>query len=575
MIDLPNEIILLIFRHLSQRSRKQLRLVSKRYASLGALVLIDTIYISPYKPDIEVFTKVTSHPSLRRGVKHVFYDTARFYRGLQVEDYYKMLRCDFKFRSFYMTSRNVTNAAYDDLSNLIFVLESQRDSTNSASARLCHSQSAFRDGHKQYCALAEDMFRLQHGRSRAKNTSWYEQILDGLIKLGPVHSITLDNSFAKHHRVGIEALNDVDSYELGQGHSIWSKCKAQGMLVPPEPTVGLAITKRYGRTIYATVRSDGKRPVSSPLARSWPPQFLQPIIGDSLALTYWNKRDVPGLDDEEYFELDTVLNLLKAAGQLHNVQQLSALRGSFKTDAVAHRVFEMGVLGCPLITEASRHLTRLNLDIAYVPDDDHEFDLNILKSFLENAAGLEEMTIDMQARPNEDDEDGYLKVGELLHSSLEIFPSFAEWQVPNLVTLTLKGISFPYRELAGLLFINLPHLSVLSFVSIQLSEGHWEDVVEGLSRLRKLSHCRIGRSIDLQIIGEFAVEQDIWHRYRNPTVNLGDNIDSYILHGGRHPLLPSGAPNIDSDRYLSRLNKTLQDLWNKHGNAIRKLSLER
>lgn len=539
MISLPHEITLLVFRHLPQTDRKQLRLASKTFASVGALVLIDTIYISPYRQDIEVFNKITSHPILSKGVKHLVYDTAQFHLDLSQVDYYNLLCHNFHLVSSYMTSINVTITVYDDLSNLVLLSEAEPRFSHRADTqlglRLCQSQSAFRDGYKQYRDLAEEMFQLRHGQSRANNTSWFQEVLDGLIKLGPIRSVTLDNSFAKRHSVGMEALYDVDLYGTGQ------------------------ILDGY--TTRAMVRSNGTRPVGSPLARSWPPHFLQPITRHSLALAMgeWNRLDSRGIYPKGHFELDTVLQLLKSAAKLPEVQKISALRGSFDTDAVTHCIFETKGLGSPLIIEASMTLKILELEFAYVMDDDPDFDMGILRSFLENASSLQAMSLDFQSRLKED---GIREHGKLLHSSTEMFPPFAKWRVPNLSTLKLRGVSFPYRELAGLLFANLPRLKSLIFHTVQLTEGRWEDIVEGLRRLRDLIDCHIGgkRGIVLPMSAEDVVDEGRLDFVRDGPWRYMSKIDRYVLHGGRHPFLPHDAPASASDQYFSRLNETLRKL---------------
>ncbi|KAL8975906.1 MAG: hypothetical protein Q9205_007989, partial [Flavoplaca limonia] len=499
MITLPNEIILLIFRHLPQRDRKQLRLVSKIYGSLGALVLIDTIYLSPYKPDIEVFTKVTSHPSLSKGVKHVFYDTARFHFGLQEETYYELLRHDFFLKSSYMTSCNVSNSAYDDISNLMLAAEAQWEEPGIANTklglRLFQSQSAFRDGYEQYCELAHQAHVLPHGNPWREETSWHRHVVDGLTKLGPVRSVTLDNSFAKHHWVGRYALHDVDQYGPAQPQSRFPAFEGEEKRVSAHSTVGLVETGLGSTwTKHAIIRSDGTRPVGSPLARSWPPQFLQPLIRGSFR---WDQNDdhLLVLPTEGQFELGAMIKLLKSAGTLHTVQKVCVPPAVFDADAVSHLMFQPTDLGCPQFFEASNYLEVLELCILCMPHSEYGFDMGILKSFLGNASCLQEMLLDFRPLL---DWNGDLVAGEVLLSNTKMFPPFLKWKVPNLRRLKLKRVSFAFRELSGLLFIKLAQLKSLTFSSVELTDGHWEDIIEGLSRLRQLSYCEIGHGIILE-----------------------------------------------------------------------------
>ncbi|KAL8839374.1 MAG: hypothetical protein Q9176_004555 [Flavoplaca citrina] len=149
-----------------------------------------------------------------------------------------------------------------------------------------------------------------------------------------------------------------------------------------------------------------------------------------------------------------------------------------------------------------------------------------------------------------------------------MFPPFLKWKVPNLRRLKLKRVSFAFRELSGLLFIKLAQLKSLTFSSVELTYGHWEDIIEGLSRLRQLSYCEIGHGIILENSGAYAIDEGIWDLYRGGHyAEVTDGIDYYILHGGRHPLLPENAPDTASNQYSTRLDQTLEELSSTHGIA--------
>ncbi|KAL8878071.1 MAG: hypothetical protein Q9198_004045 [Flavoplaca austrocitrina] len=470
---------------------------------------------------MDVFTQVTSHPTISKGVKHLFYDTARFHHSLPEDTYYELLRHDFHLKSSYMTSRNVSNAAYDDLSNLMLEAEAEYVDTDIPNTKL---------------------------------GLWLCQ--------SPVRSVTLDNSFAKHHRVGMDALHDVDLYGSAQPHTGRPDFERQEKCVSSHSTVRLveATPHSYYKTRYAIVRNDGTRPVGSPLARSWPPQFLQPLISSSPALAEWkwDQELSQGFQPEGRVELGTIIKLLKSAGRLHTVQQLRALRGALHTDAVSHLMLQMTDCGCMEFIEASTSLRILQLDIECLQYNEFNFNMGILKSFLGNASCLQEMLSGFQLYP---DRNGNLAAAELLLSSTEMFPPFLKWKVPNLRRLKLTGVSFAFRELSGLLFIELAQLKSLTFRWLELTDGHWEDIIEGLSRLVQLSYCDIGYGIILESSGAYAIDEGISDLYRGDHfAKVTDEIDHYILHGGRHPLLPENAPDTASSQYLTRLDQTLEEL---------------
>lgn len=137
--------------------------------------------------------------------------------------------------------------------------------------------------------------------------------------------------------------------------------------------------------------------------------------------------------------------------------------------------------------------------------------------------------------------------------------------------MKLTGVSFTFRELSGLLFIKLAQLKSLTFSSVELTDGHWEDIIERLSRLRQLSYCDIGYGIILESSGAYAIDEGIWDLYRGDQyAEITDGIDHYILRGGRHPLLPDNAPDTASNQYSTRLDQTLEELSSTHGIAVRK-----
>ena len=75
---IPNEVILQALQDLPNTDLKAARLVSKQCSSCATKYLFDTVYISPYKANIDVFQSVTQHPVLRGCVKTLAYDRVAF-----------------------------------------------------------------------------------------------------------------------------------------------------------------------------------------------------------------------------------------------------------------------------------------------------------------------------------------------------------------------------------------------------------------------------------------------------------------------------------------------------------------
>lgn len=120
-----NELVSTILSFLPQKDLKPARLVSKRWASLGGQMLIETLYISPREIDMTAFEGITKHLDLAKSVKHLVYDSAQFFNFGRAASYYTEL---------YLTHQNGAylhmgdaNAAIERFNELI---HGERDTTS-------------------------------------------------------------------------------------------------------------------------------------------------------------------------------------------------------------------------------------------------------------------------------------------------------------------------------------------------------------------------------------------------------------------------------------------------------------
>ncbi|KAL8648566.1 MAG: hypothetical protein Q9226_005938 [Calogaya cf. arnoldii] len=173
--------------------------------------------------------------------------------------------------------------------------------------------------------------------------------------------------------------------------------------------------------------------------------------------------------------------------------------------------------------------------------------LNGLKSMISNAKALQELTLSKVLGPAETDtEHDVFNLGQ-------IFPPVTKWLCTTLRKLELDGFPTSYKQLAGLLFLNIPNLEVLRLGNMTLFDGHWEDIVEGLRYLDTLQSCIITDGL-LYLGGEYLYidDYDI-----DEAVSL---LSHYINHGGRHPSLNDHEPDTASTKYMVRLNDTLDNI---------------
>lgn len=81
-MNIPNELVLAILKYLERRHLKSARLVCKNWSSCASPFLFDEIYVAPNKLDLEVFSQITQHPSLKNCVRRLIYEASTFVYGL-------------------------------------------------------------------------------------------------------------------------------------------------------------------------------------------------------------------------------------------------------------------------------------------------------------------------------------------------------------------------------------------------------------------------------------------------------------------------------------------------------------
>lgn len=102
-----------------------------------------------------------------------------------------------------------------------------------------------------------------------------------------------------------------------------------------------------------------------------------------------------------------------------------------------------------------------------------------------------------------------------------------------------------------------------------LTNGKWDDFIEGLRRLDTLSLCQIMCSLfyppSVHRTMNYYLEDEYHEGWDN---NMGleqlnkrlSALGRYINEGGRHPGLSDCEPNEASAKYMTRLQATLDDL---------------
>ena len=160
--------------------------------------------------------------------------------------------------------------------------------------------------------------------------------------------------------------------------------------------------------------------------------------------------------------------------------------------------------------------------------------LGILPDMLVEMKDLENLEVDLRRWFNLD-----LSYDIRYHTLQQLFP-FDIW--PNLVSLSLSGLSTKATDLLDLLSIQLPKLRRLSLTEIELLDGHWEGMIAVMNGVGLREFTLQGYHPCLTYRGRLMFEAGKPNtEYTH--VDFFNDIEHYVVHGGRHPCLP---PNSES-----------------------------
>ncbi|KAL8861274.1 MAG: hypothetical protein Q9198_010542 [Flavoplaca austrocitrina] len=180
-------------------------------------------------------------------------------------------------------------------------------------------------------------------------------------------------------------------------------------------------------------------------------------------------------------------------------------------------------------------------------------DLGLLQEFLSRARSLNTLRLSF---PYDEETEYYGPA----FSVTSVFPPITTLVLPNLSSLRLDLLIFSYRNLVGLLFHSLPGLVCLDLHKVQLSDGKWQDIIEGLRCLKIMRSCNFHRAL--------LYADDEYYRYCEPYGIYSPEqadflIDNklYVLRKlARQPNLNEWQPDSASAKYLARLNETLKEI---------------
>ncbi len=268
MKDLSNEVLLMIFQHLSRRDLKAVRLTCRTFALLGARNFFKTLYISPFLDDIEVFNEIIERPHMCDPVMNLVFVTAGFIPGLTMDEYtselYAQLNSD-EYEHF--------RAACPNIRNLLQLMDG---SVSPAGYETCRDFPGFAVGFREYKLLAE---RSASFFPDSFDDLWFSELYDGLKAIKSIGTVTFANPFDLNYRLSesVDELHDTffpDERPQSSDHGTGGRTSPRPDGYHPETELDAAI--RLDPCAEQDCIAIDRRVVGSPTSRSWSLAKLQP-----------------------------------------------------------------------------------------------------------------------------------------------------------------------------------------------------------------------------------------------------------------------------------------------------------
>ncbi|KAL8991817.1 MAG: hypothetical protein Q9169_007627, partial [Polycauliona sp. 2 TL-2023] len=488
LLDCTTELVLLILECLGKGDIKQVRLVCKALKTLTVGMLFDRLYVSSHEKDMLVFDAVTQRPDLRKSVKAIHFDTARFMMNPTVELYVSAL------------SKQLASDEYSHLRGADHSIQKMMGRMN-GKEQDHQADTYYIYGFRDYHFMAREVSNLL-------SPSWFARVLRGLKLLGPIDEVHFVNTFntewipeimhpeeflKEEQESGDDKLEatrpSIYSYEAGIFEEIW--CGSDTEMQKDWEGWTKTVTDGLQRCNATLPRLPVvefvhlKRPTGSPSARTWPLFNLQPME--------------PTLDPREdttpNTSTDRLLGTSSTDGSVELFRAVELLHLANKTPKIfaadIYRwdddMFSFGLPTHPFatkprsndiqVTDIWSKLTVLKLEFASYTDGSPVQEpqlLHQLKNFLQRSTTLQVLKLTLP-----DDELTYYRYED-------VFPPATQWRIRSLEGLHLECLSISYYDLVGLLFASFPSVHNLILGRIRLMDGDWGSIMEGLWTRHKI-----------------------------------------------------------------------------------------
>ncbi|MCJ1287949.1 hypothetical protein MMC26_007301 [Xylographa opegraphella] len=153
---LPDEVLFMIFQSLKKNSLKQVRLVCRRWSRLPIGLLFTRVYLSHYTKDLEVFSRITSHPEMSSSITELVFCTSHFNKDISLDSYVHQLLAH-PFAVHAMTDPD-TIVSSEDRKMSDFILNMQRHNAKTKPQKAKVLAVVLR-GHEAYKKVGEEQAR--------------------------------------------------------------------------------------------------------------------------------------------------------------------------------------------------------------------------------------------------------------------------------------------------------------------------------------------------------------------------------------------------------------------------------
>ncbi|KAI4203616.1 MAG: hypothetical protein LQ346_001763 [Caloplaca aetnensis] len=311
MKDLSNEVLLMIFQHVSRRDLKAVRLTCRSFALLGARNFFKTLYISPHVDDIEVFNEITERPHMCDPVMNLVFVTAGFTPGLTMEEYTSEL-----YAQLISDEYECFRAACPNIRRLLHLMDG---SVSPAGYESCRDVPGFAEGFRKYTLLADESASFFRD---SFDDLWFSEVYDGIEAIRSIGTVTFANPFDLNYRLS-ESVDELHGTFFAEERPQSSDHRTGGRISPGHdgyhPKTELDAAIRLDPCAPQDCIAINRRVVGSPTSRSWSFANLQPTslrfedheMADIINLRMWD-RESP---EHTLYPLEWVELLQKVRGK--------------------------------------------------------------------------------------------------------------------------------------------------------------------------------------------------------------------------------------------------------------------